>query len=76
MDASDDDVRLQQAVLRAARALLRPALQATGGRAGERPGGFPQRAVSRTDFGADDAVGRHVGLCARDDPRRGEGGAV
>ena len=45
LDASDDDVRVQQAVLRAARPLLRAALQAARGRAGERAGGLPLRAV-------------------------------
>ena len=40
MGAPDDDVRLQQAVLRAARTLLRAALQAACRRAREREGGF------------------------------------
>ena len=53
--------------------LLRASLQAARGGAGERPGGFPVRAVSRADLGGDRAVRRHVGLRAGDDPRRGEG---
>ena len=56
--------------------LLRAALQAAGGGAGERAGRLPLRAVSRADLGGDDAVGRHVGLRAGDDPRGGERGAV
>ena len=43
---------------------------------GERQGRFPLRAVPGPDFGADGAVGRHVGLRAGDDPRRRERGAV
>ena len=35
--------------------------------AAERPRGFPQRPISRIDLGGDDAIGRHVGLCAGDD---------
>ena len=76
MDASDDDVRVQQAVLRAAGHLLRAALQAARGGTRERARRFQVRAVSRADLGGDGAVGRHVGLCAGDDPRRGEGRAV
>ena len=38
--------------------------------AAERARGFPQRPISRIDFGGDGAVGRHVGLCARDDSCR------
>ena len=45
--APDDDVRLQQAVLRAARALLRAALQAAVGRRGDAARRLPLRAVSR-----------------------------
>ena len=44
--AADDDVRVQQAVLRAARALLRAALQAAVGRR-DRARRFPVRPVSR-----------------------------
>ena len=76
VDAPDDDVRVQQAVLRAAGTLLRAALQAARRGAGERARRFPVRAFSRADFGGDDAVGRDVGLCAGDDSRGGEGGAV
>ena len=52
--------------------VLRAALQAAGGRTRERPRGFPLRAVSRADLGGHDAIGRHVGLRAGDDSRRGE----
>ena len=72
LDAADDDVWLQQAVLRAAGRLLRAALQAAGGRAAQRARRFPRRPVSGADFGGDGAVGRHVGLRAGDDPRRRE----
>ena len=74
--APDDDVRLQQAVLRAAGHVLRAALQAAVGRA----------ASGRVDFrcvrfpglisARDGAVRRHVGLRAGDDSRRGAGRAV
>ena len=50
--AADDDVRVQQAVLRAARPLLRAVLQAAGRRACERPRRFPLRPIPRVDFGA------------------------
>ena len=69
--AADDHVRVQQAVLRAARALLREALQAAVGRC-DRARGFPVRPVSRADLGDDAAVRRHVGLRAGNDSRRGE----
>jgi threonine 3-dehydrogenase len=55
--------------------LLRAALQAARARAGERPGGLPLRAVSGADLGADRALGGHVRLRARDDPRGREGGS-
>jgi NAD(P)-dependent dehydrogenase (short-subunit alcohol dehydrogenase family) len=47
--ASDDDVRVQQAVLRAARALLREVLQAAVGRR-HSTCGFSLRAVPRSDL--------------------------
>ena len=50
VSAPDDDVRLQQVVLRAPGHLLCAALQAAGRRADERTGGFPLRAISRADF--------------------------
>ncbi len=73
---ADDDVRLQQALLRAARPLLRPSLQAALGRAAGRPGGLPLRAFPGTHQRDDRAVGRHERLRAGDDPRGGEGRAV
>ena len=69
--ASDDDVRVQQAVLRAARPLLRAALQAARRGAGERPSGLSLGPVPGTDLGAHRAVRRHVGLRAGDDARGG-----
>ncbi len=69
--ASDDDVRVQQAVLRGAGPLLRAPLQAAvGGPVAARR--LPLRAISGADLGDDDAVRRHVGLRARDDPCGGE----
>ena len=72
----DDDVRVQQAVLRAARALLRPPLQAVVRRAAVGTRRLPLRAVPRADLGDDGALGRHLGLRAGDDPRRGQGRAL
>jgi threonine 3-dehydrogenase len=56
--------------------VLRAALQAARGRAGERQGGLPLRAVPGADLGADRPVGGDVGLRARDDPRGRQRGAV
>ena len=71
--ASDDDVRVQQAVLRAARPLLRAPLQAALGRRGHAARGFPVRAFPGSHLGDHPALGRDVRLRARDDPRGGEG---
>ena len=77
MGASDDDVRVQQAVLRAARALLRAALQAARGRARRAARSISARVRFPGLISArDDAVGRHVRLRAGDDARGGERGAV
>ena len=67
--AADDDVRVQQAVLRAARPLLRAPLQAAVGRR-DRARRLSLRALSGPDLGDDAAVRRHLGLRAGDDPRR------
>ena len=69
--APDHDVRVQQALLRAARQLLHETLQAARPGHGEPEGRLPLRAVPRPDLGGDRAVGRHLGLRARDDPRGG-----
>ena len=72
LPASDDDVRVQQAVLRTIGPLLRAALQAAGGQHRGAARGFSQRAVSRVDFGHHHALGRHVRLRLGDDSRRGQ----
>ena len=56
--------------------LLRAALQATGGEYGGAPRRFPERPVSRSDLGDDDAGGRHVGLRVGDDSRGRQGRAA
>ncbi len=66
----DDDVRLQQALLRAARPLLRPPLQAAGPRDALGKGRLPRHPLPRPHLGLHGPVGRHVGLRPRDDPRR------
>ena len=68
--AADDDVRLQQAVLRADRQVLRAPLQTARRRVAHRPRGLSRGAVSRADFSGHGPVRRHVGLRARDDSCR------
>ena len=72
-NAADDDVRVQQAVLRAARPVLRAPLQAAGRRTASGRVDFRCVRFSRADLGGDGAVRRHVRLRAGDDPRRGAG---
>ena len=61
----DDDVRLQQAVLRAARPLLRAALQAAVGGTAGREGRLQGGPVPRSDLRCDGAFGRHVATTRR-----------
>jgi nucleoside-diphosphate-sugar epimerase len=64
MEYADDDVRVQQAVLRAPGTLLRAPLQAAGGRHDAGTCRLPLRAVSGSDIGGDGPLGRHVRLRA------------
>ena len=73
---ADDDVRLQQAVLRTARALLRAPLQAAVGGAAGRQGRLPRRPLPGADLRRDGAVRRHLRLRAGDDSRRRQGRGV
>ncbi len=70
------DVRLQQALLRAPRALLRRALQDAGPRVAVGARGLPQRALPRPHLRGDGAFGRDLGLRARDAARGGRGQAL
>ena len=76
VERADHDVRLQQALLRAPRPLLRAPLQAARRRDAVRQGRLPLRALSRADLGGHGALGRHLGLRARDAARGGAGPAV
>ena len=71
VEHADDDVRVQQAVLRAAGPLLRAVLQAARG--GHAAGRVDFRCVRfpGSDLRGDGAVRRHVRLRAGDDPRGG-----
>ena len=60
-----DDVRLQQAVLRAAGPLLRAASTSSWRPRRRAPRRFPLRAVSRADLGHDGAVRRHLATTRR-----------
>ena len=76
VDTADHDVRLQQAVLRAARDATTRGTTSSWPRSGRAGGSTSDASVSRADFGGDDAVRRDVGLRAGDDSRGGERGAV
>ncbi len=75
-NAADDDVRVQQVLLRTPRPLLRASLQAVVGGAPERRRGFPRVAISRPDLRDDRALGRHVRLRAGNGARRRGGPAL
>ena len=77
VDASDDDVRVQQAVLRAARAPTTRGTTSSWRRsAASGRVDFRSRPVPRPDLGGHHAVRRHLRLRAGDDSRGGEGRAV
>ena len=70
------DVRLQQALLRAPRALLRPALQAARGGAARGQGRLPLRPLPRPHLGRHGALRRHLRLRAGDAARGRPGQAL